>query len=315
VVSRFLLRRLAAVVGTLLVSSFVVFSGLYLAPGSPIAFLLGNRQESPAAVAAVEAQFHLNKPFFDRYWLWLTGVLHGSFGTSLTLHTSVGHLLGPRIGTSLFLIVYASLIITIFGVGLGVLAALRGGIVDTVLIVATTVGMAIPSFVAAIVLIAVFAVDLNWFPVFGSGSGFTGHLYHLTMPAVALAIASTAYVLRVTRTAVRAEAAREHVQTAISRGIPFRLVVTRHILRNGEGPIVTVGALSMISLIAGTVVVENAFGLNGLGSLLISSVQNHDFAVVQAICLIFVALVVVVSTLVDVAYFAIDPRIRYGAEA
>jgi peptide/nickel transport system permease protein len=292
------------------VSSLVVFGGLYLAPGNPVAFLLGNRQESPAAVAALKAQYHLNDPFFERYWLWLRGVLHGNFGNSLTFHTSVISLLDPRISTSLYLIIYASVLITFFGVLLGVVSALRGGAVDSILVMSTTVGMAIPSFVAAIVLISLFAVDLKWFPVFGSGSGFANQLYHLTLPAIALAISSIAYVLRVTRTTVRAEAARDHVQTAISRGIPYRLVVKRHILRNGEGPILTVGALSMISLIAGTVVVESAFGLNGLGSLLIQSVQNHDFAVVQAICLIFVVVVVVVSTLVDIAYFAIDPSIR-----
>jgi peptide/nickel transport system permease protein len=301
---------LAAVVATLVISSFAVFSALYLAPGNPLAFLLGNRKESPAAIAAVRAQFHLDKPFLERYWLWITGVLHGHLGQSLTLHTSVGQLLDPRVGTTLFLIIYASLIITVFGVIFGVIGGLSARLVDNALLVGTTVGMAIPSFVAAIILITVFAVDLGWFPVFGAGTGFASRLDHLTLPAIALAFASTAFVSRVTRTTVREEAQREHVQTAISRGIPYRKVVLRHILRNGEGPILTVGMLSMISLVAGSVVVEQAFGLNGIGSLLIQSVQNHDFAVVQAICLLFVAAVVIISMLVDIAYYFIDPRLR-----
>ena len=198
----------------------------------------------------------------------------------------------------------------VFGVGLGLLAALRRGATDTAVLLTTTVLMAVPSFVAAIVFISLFAVQLGWFPVFGPGSGLADRLYHLTMPAIALALASTAYVARVARTALREELEREHVQTAIGRGIPYRTVVRRHVLRNGLLPITTVCAVSIIGLVSGSVVVEQAFGLNGIGSLLVQSVQTHDFSVVQSICLIYVAAVVLISSLVDLSYPLLDPRVR-----
>lgn len=312
---RFLVRRLVMLAATLLASSFVIFSALFIAPGNPIATLSGGRSLPAASVAILERRYHLNDPFFVRYWHWLSGVVHGDLGVSITLRENVATLISSRIGTTLELVAYASILIVVLGVGLGVLAALRPGSIDSGIVVATTISAALPSFVAAVVLITLFAIDLGWFPAQFNGVGLFSQLQHLTLPAISLAVGSLALVARVTRAAVREEAAKEHVQTAISRGIPWRVVVRRHILRNAAIPITTVAGLTIASLIAIDAVVETAFSLNGLGSYLVSSAESKDFAVVQGISLLLVTAFVVVNTTVDLLYAVLDPRVKLGSRA
>jgi peptide/nickel transport system permease protein len=302
-------RQLAGLLVTLLVASFVIFGALYIAPGSPIAFLTRGRSVSPATIAELEAYYHLNQPFIVQYWDWLSGVLHGNFGNSIIFGLPVSTLIGSRVPTTVTLVLYAWLMIVVSGVVLGAAAGLRGRWVDRLVSVGTTIGLAIPIFVAAIVLLTVFAVDLGWFPVFGAGANLPDRLYHLTLPAVALAISGSAYVARVSRIAVRDTEQQEFVGTARVRGLPERHVVTHHVLRNALIPITTVTGITIAALLVGTVVVEPAFGLNGLGSLLIQSVENHDFPVVQAVCLVMVAAFVVVNVIVDMLYPLLDPRV------
>lgn len=307
--STFAVQRLLGMLATLLVTSFIVFGSLYVAPGSPITFLTEGHSVSAAARAELTQQYGLNRPFIVQYWHWLTGVLQGNFGDSIIYHTSASSLLGTRAANTLFLMGYAGAMIIVFGLITGTLAALRPGRTDATLMTAATVGLAIPTFVAAVVLILIFGVRLGWFPVYGSGSGLFGRLQHLTLPSIALAISSIAYVARLTRAAVRTEQASDHVQTAVSRGLPSGLLIRRHVIRNAMIPLVTVASLAVGSLIAGTVIVEQAFQLNGLGTLLVSSVEEKDFPVVQAICLIFVVAFVVLNTAVDLLYYALDPRL------
>jgi peptide/nickel transport system permease protein len=295
---------------TLLVTSFVVYGALYIAPGNPIAILTGGRPVSQRTITAIQAEYGLNKPFFYSYVSWLDKVIGGNFGKSIVFRENVSTLITARVGTTAFLVTYAALLIIIFGVVLGIVSALRKGTTDTAILAATTVGIATPSFVAAIVMISVFTLGLHWFPAIGAGTGFADRLWHLTMPSAALALAGTAYVARLTRAAANEELAREHVDTARSRGIPEPLVVQRHVLRNALIPITTVAGLTVAGLIAGSVVVENAFAVNGLGSYLVTSVEQKDFPVVQAITLLLVAAFVVVNTVVDILYGAIDPRVR-----
>lgn len=307
--ARILRRQLAGLVVTLLIASFVVFGALYLAPGSPIAFLTRGRSVSPATIAELNAHYHLNQPFMVQYWDWLSHVIHGDFGNSIIFGLPVSSLITSRAATTATLVLYAWVMIVLSGVVLGGLAGLRGRAIDRLVSVVTTVGLAIPIFVAAIVLLTVFAVSLGWFPTFGAGSGIAGRLYHLMLPAVALAISGSAYVARVSRIALRDTERQEFVETARGRGLPERHVVTHHIFRNALIPITTVAGITLASLLVGTVVVEPAFGLNGLGSLLIQSVENHDFPVVQAICLVMVSAFVVVNVAVDMLYPLLDPRV------
>jgi len=312
---RFLLRRLAMLAGTLLVASFVIFGSLYVAPGSPLAALSGGRALPPSSLHVLELRYHLNAPFLAQYWYWLDGALHGNLGISITLRENVSTLIASRVWTTAGLVLYASVIIALIGIGLGIVSGLRPGKVDTSSLVATALTAAVPSFVAAIVLILLFAVRLRWFPALGNGSGLLSDVQHLTLPAIALALSSLAIVARVTRTAIREEADREHVQTAVSRGIPARQLVRRHILRNAAIPITTITGITVASLIAVAAVVETAFSLNGLGSYLVQAAQTKDLAVVQGISLVLVTAFVVVNLVVDVLYALLDPRVAAGVRA
>ena len=212
--------------------------------------------------------------------------------------------------TTVFLVVYAAILILGIGIPLGGHSALRRR-VGSVVTVGTAVGMATPAFVAAIVLITVFAVQARMVPRVRAGDGFVDRLWHLTLPAIALALAWVAYVTQITKAAVREEMTREHVETARSRGIPWPLVVRRHVLRNALIPITTVAGLTVAGLIAGAVVVEQAFGLNGLGSFLVQAAAQKDFAVVQAISLLLVvATFVIANAVVDLLNGILDPRLR-----
>jgi peptide/nickel transport system permease protein len=261
-------------------------------------------------LADIRARYNLDDPFLIAYGKWLAGVVQGDLGMSIRFGVPVSSLLGPRALTSFMLAGYSSLLILAVGIALGIVAGLKGGILDRAIIVATTIGQAVPSYVAAIFLVALFAVQLKLFPVAGTGDGFADRVWHLTLPAVAMALLLISVVTRVARSAVREEADSEHVETARSRGIPERLVRRRHIVRNAMIPIVTVSGLVVASQISGTIVVETAFAINGLGSYLVQSVQQRDFAVVQAITLILVMVFIVANTVVDALYGVLDPRVR-----
>ncbi|MFE4457540.1 ABC transporter permease [Nocardia tengchongensis] len=312
---RFLLRRAALLLATLFIASIAIYAAMYLAPGDPIAVLTGGRQVTPEARAILTERYHLNDPLPVRYWYWLTSALHGDLGYSVGARENVSTLIAQRAPTTMMLVVYTSLIIIVAGIGIGILSALKPGWLDTAALLTTTVLAALPSFVAALALISVFAVKLGWFPALGDGVGFTDQVEHLTLPAIALACSSLALVARITRTSVRAESKREHVQTAISRGVPARQILRKHILRNAAIPITTVTGLALASLIVLVSIVEQAFNLNGLGSSLVTAAQNKDFAVVQAISLLMVVAFVIVNSIVDFLYALLDPRVSLGTAA
>jgi peptide/nickel transport system permease protein len=312
-VIRFIASRIARLFGVLLFASILVFAALYLAPGSPLGVLSGGRSLTPEQIAELNAQYHLDDPILVRYLDWLGGVLHGDFGASLISREPVSTLIAGRLGTTLLLVAYASVLIVLVGVSLGLFGALRGGVLDTSVVAVTGALSAVPSFVAAAALVTVFAVNRTWFPVFGDGSGLLDQLWHLTLPAIALALAAVGYCARVTRSSVLDERGRDHVEIALGRGLPAPRVVRRHVLRNAMIPVTTAVGITVASLIAGSVVVEQAFSLNGIGSLLIQSVQTHDFAVVQAITLLLVAAFIIVNTLVDLSYPLLDPRVQLRA--
>ncbi|QNN63945.1 ABC transporter permease [Leucobacter denitrificans] len=287
---------------------------MYLAPGSPLLFVLGPRGGTPEQVAQVTAQYHLDDPFFVRYFAWLADVFRGDLGDSIVYRQSVTDLLGSRISTTVALISLAMIIIVVIGVSLGLIASLRGGWIDQVITTLSTLGLATPTFVIGVALISLFSVGLGWFPTNGSGSGGFDTIVHLTLPAIALAVASSAYLSRITRASILEENGREHVQTAVARGLRPRIVVARHVLRNALIPITTVIGLTVATLIAGAVVIESVFAVDGLGSLLVRAILQRDFALVQAVILVLVVAFVVINAIVDFLYTIIDPRIQLGSK-
>lgn len=308
----FVVRRVAALSLIVLATSFAVFGGLYLAPGSPEQFLVQGRSVTPEVLASIRAQYSLDDPFLMRYLDWLAGVVQGDLGRSLATRQEVSDLVLTRLPTTLALTAYAAVLIVMLGVGVGSWAGLKKGWVDDALLLASNLGFAVPTFFAALLLMSLFGVTLGWFPVFGSGDGLVDRIWHLTLPACALALPSVAVVARITRTAVREERDSEHAETARSRGVAERVVIRRHVLRNSMLPVVTVSGVHIAALLAGAFVVEYAFTLDGIGALLVNAIHQQDFAVVQAVSLILVVAFGVINLLVDLLYAVIDPRVRLG---
>jgi peptide/nickel transport system permease protein len=310
------LRRLGALVLTLVASSFVIFAGVYAAPGDPVSFLIGNPENlTPDRIAAVRAQYHLDEPLWTQYGLWVRGVLHGDLGQSMYYQQPVSDLLAARLPNTLTLVALATVLIILLGVGLGVVSALRRGTaLDSAITGGTTFVNSVPNFVVALVLVSVFAVRLRWFPVSGDGDGFADRVYHLTLPAIALALGSLALISRVTRQTMVEQQSLDHVEAARSYGLATRTIVWRHVLRNSLGPIVTMCGLVVAGLLAGTVVIENVFGLNGVGGLLVDAINTRDFPVVQAILLYMVGAYMAVTVLVDVVHPLLDARVRARSE-
>lgn len=315
ILTRFLIGRLAKLFVSLLVASFVIYAAITASPGDPLAALSGGRTLPPETAAMLRDRYNLDDPFLVRYVNWLLDALQGNFGYSIGQRQNVSTLIGDRIGATASLVLLAAVMVVVVGIGMGVLSGLRPGVLDSSVLVATSVLAAVPGFVAAIVLISVFAVSLGWFPVFGSGTGLVDTLHHLVLPAVALAASSLAVVARVTRASVREESDREHVQTAVSRGIPARERIARHVLRNAAIPITTVTGITIASLIAGSAVIEVAFGLNGMGAYLVTAAQTKDLPAVQGISLILVAAFVLMNLFVDFLYALFDPRVSLGSSA
>ncbi|MFF9455887.1 ABC transporter permease [Streptomyces flaveolus] len=312
VVLRFVATRIAGLVVTLFIASLVVFGALYAAPGNPLTYLTHGRTMSPDALASIKAEYHLDDPVWQQYLRWLGGVARGDFGTSIIYHQPVASLVGSRAVATLLLVFMAAVIVLVLGLAVGTLAGLRPGWLSRSVMAGATALMAVPTFVGAVVLIIVFGVNLDWFPVFGAGRAGLDAVHHMVLPSIALALASVAFVARLAQTAIRQELSADHVQTAISRGLPRGAVVRRHVMRNAAMPVLTVAGLTIAGLIAGSVVVEQVFQLGGLGQFLVNSVQQKDFPVVQAICLMYVAAFIVLNTLIDIAYTLLDPRVSVG---
>jgi peptide/nickel transport system permease protein len=306
-------KQAAKIIGgglvTLLVASFVIYLALSLAPGDPATALAGSRA-TPEQIAALREQLGLDRPVLVRYGAWLLGVLHGDLGRSLQFRQDAASLIEPRLGVTFLLVGYAFVLILVFGLALGLLPSLRSWL-SWPMVVVTAVGISIPAFVAALILIQVFALSLGWFPVLGeSNGGLADQLWHLTLPAIALAISWVAYVGQITRASIREQAGKEHVETARGRGLAGRAIFGKHVLRNAAIPIVTIAGLALAGLVAGSIVVETAFGIGGIGSLLVTSVSAKDYDVVLAISMIFVLAFVVATTVADLALIVLDPRLR-----
>lgn len=314
-VLRFALVRLAATALLLLAVSFVVFALLHLTPGDPARNLLGPRPSSPEILASIRAQYHLDDPFLSQYFHWLGGVLHGDFGTSIRSDTAVTTLLADRVVLTAQLAAYAFVLTVLVAVPVGIFAASRAGsAVDRTVSVGAIIGVGAPSYAVGLLLLYVFGVNLDIFPVYGSGDGFFDRMWHLSLPAITLALGIGALVFKLTRTAVLGELDQDYVSFAVSRGLSPQQVRSM-VLRNAMIPVVTSLGLVFGFLFGGTILVEITFALQGIGALLASSVTFKDIPVVQAITLLTAAVIALTALAVDLFYFAADPRVRKRAAA
>jgi peptide/nickel transport system permease protein len=309
----FLLKRATLLLATLLAASVVVFAVLEILPGNAAQLLMGP-DAAPDAVAALTRQLGLDHPAPARYGQWVLGMLHGELGNSYAYSTPVAELVGQRLAVTLPLALLAMALATVLALAAGLLAAAshrRAG--DWGVMALAQLGMALPSFWFAMLLILMFSVQLHWFaaggfPGWGAGAGPA--LRALALPALALALVQAAILARVARSAVLDVLHEDFVRTARAKGLSRRGALWRHVLRNAMVPIVTVMGMQFANLLAGTIVVETVFYLPGLGRLIFQSIANRDLIVVRNCVMLLVAAVVLVSFVVDLLSAAIDPRLR-----
>lgn len=310
----YIARRLLALVVLLGIISFGIFSLLHIAPGTVIDVITAGRPPlEPEALEALIRRHHLDRPFLVQYGHWVTEAFQGDFGTSIRTGEPVTAALRHRMGLTLFLGAYAFVLIIAAGIPLGILAAVRKRTaVDRAAVGLSVVGVSAPAFVTGIFLLYLFAVVLDWFPAFGQGEGFRDQLWHLTLPALALALTGVAPVLRFTRAAMIQALEQDYIVFARARGMSKLRVLLTYGLRNALIPIVTSAGLILGVMLTGAVLVEVVFSLPGLGALLVESVNWQDVPVVQGLAVITATLVILVNLVTDILYVVIDPRIRFG---
>lgn len=312
--ARLILWRLAVALPLLLAISFGVFALVHLAPGDPVRALLGTRPSDPATLAALRERYHLDDPFIVQYGKWLWQVLQGDLGRSINGNRLVLSAIKERAGVTVFLSLVSTAIVLLVGICLGMAAAFRrGSRLDRALVMFGVFGISSPAFVTGIFLLYLFGVVLGWFPTFGAGRGFVDRFWHLTLPALALALSVMAIVVKITRASMIEELDRDYVTFARARGLGAIRIIFAYLLRNALIPVVTAAGLIIVGLLAGAIYVEVTFALPGLGSLTVDAVQKRDIPLIQGTTLVFSVFVIIVNLAIDVVYTLIDPRIRFGA--
>ncbi|HZP94829.1 MAG TPA: ABC transporter permease [Candidatus Limnocylindria bacterium] len=311
--ARFVASRLVESIPVLLLSSLLVFAILHLVPGDPIDAMMGaasfgiSTPESQAKlVADIRAQLGLDDPLALQYLHWLANALQLDLGESFIRHQPVATLIAQRLPSTLELAGAALLLSVLLGVSIGIVAALRrNSPIDRLVMIFSLAGVSLPSFAFAMLLILLFSVTLGWLPATGSGS-----LDRLVLPALVLGYEGTGLIARLTRASLLEVLGREYITTARAKGLPRRLIVLRHALRNALIPVVTIVGLQVGRLLAGSIIVETIFARQGVGQLAIDAILQKDYPLVQGIILLTASAYVVANLVVDISYGFINPKIR-----
>jgi len=313
---RYTLGRLLSLCLSLIVASLVIFAVVEVVPGDPAAFMLGVNAR-PDTIAALRAELGLDQSLPQRYLSWVGGMLTGDFGISYTYRTPVSQMVLDRIGVSLPLALMALTLTILIAFPAGIYAASRRGRAgDLGVMGATQLGVAIPNFWFAMILVLIFAINLRWF----SAGGFPGWeagpaaaLKSLILPAIALALPQAAILTRVMRSSLLDMLGEDFIRTARAKGLSRRQALWRHAVRNAMIPVLTIIGLQFAFLLAGAIVIEQVFFLPGLGRLIFQSISARDLIVVESVVMLLVVMVILVNFAVDLAYAAVDPRLRARA--
>lgn len=309
----FLLKRIASIIPTLVVVSMLIFGLQQLLPGDPAKILAGEEQD-PTVVAYLRTKLHLDEPLPVRYGYWIGGVLKGDLGDSVRTQQPVLSLVLQKLPVTVELALLAMTIALLIGIPAGIVSAVgRGTVWDTVANVLALWGISTPNFWLGILMIMLFSVQLGWLPSSGYVSPFEdlrANLAAMIMPAFVLGNAIAAVLMRHTRSAMLQVMSADYVRTARAKGLNERVVVLKHALRNALTPIITLGALELGTLLSGAVLTEQVFTIPGFGKLIVDSVFNRDYAVVQGVVLVTATTYIVLNLLADLAYFAANPRLR-----
>jgi peptide/nickel transport system permease protein len=317
--SRYIARRILIAIPTLLVISFVLFAILSLAPGDPLAQFALNPAIPESTRELIRKQLGLDQPWPVRYVKWMGNMLQGNFSISFGTKAPVSDLLIQRLPQTLQVAGAAYLIAIGLAIPIGILSAVRQySVFDQVFTVFSFIGSSVPSFFTGILLMLIFAISLGWFPIVYSSTlevvnwnTFVQQLRQMALPVTVLFVQQTAAFTRFMRSSMLDNLPMEYVRTARAKGLADRLVVLRHVVRNSLIPVVTLIALGIPAIFGGAIVTENLFRVNGIGQLLITSIQNSDTPVVMAITFIFAALTVLFNLVADILYGILDPRVRY----
>jgi peptide/nickel transport system permease protein len=310
---RYIARRIASLILSLAIASLVIFVVIEVAPGDPAAYMLGMNAQ-PDTVAALRAELGMDVSKPERYLNWVGGMLQGDFGTSYTYRTPVAGMIADRLWVSLPLAIYALILSTLIAFPAGIYAASRRGRAGDVAVMgATQLGVAVPNFWFAMILVLIFAINLGWFSAGGFAGwdkGFGAAMRSLTLPALALALPQAAILARVMRSSLLDMLGEDFIRTARAKGLTARQTLWRHALRNAMIPVLTILGLQFAFLLAGSIIIEQVFYLPGLGRLVFQAISSRDLIVVESVVMLLVFAVIVVNFAVDLAYALVDPRLR-----
>lgn len=306
-------KKIISMLATLLIVSFLVFLAFAVIPGDPAVSKLGT-QATPERLEALREEMGLNRPFLVRYGTWLMDVCRGDFGTSYSYGTSVSAMVLEKLPITLCLTGMSFLLMLVCAIPLGIYTAKHeGGRVDRIILVINQIIMAVPPFFAGILITYLFGLILRWFQP-GAFVSYQVHvgkfLYYLIFPAVAIALPKIAMTVKLLRSSLIEEAKKDYVRTAYSKGNRTNAVLYHHVLKNAMIPVVTFLAMTLTDMVAGSVIMEQVFSIPGIGRILITSISNRDYPVVEAIIVLLALIVVVVNLLADILCRVIDPRIR-----
>ncbi len=308
----YLFGRAVSLALSLVAASIVIFFVIEIVPGDPAQFMLG-LNATPEAVAQLRSTLGLDGAPVERYFSWVAGLLQGDFGVSYTYRVPVSNLIADRIWVSLPLAIYALALSTLIAFPVGILAAVkRNSATDVGIMGATQIGVAVPNFWFAMLLVLLFSITLRWF----SAGGFPGWqdplqaIRALTLPAVALALPQASILARVMRSSLLDTLGEDYIRSARAKGLSPGQTLWRHALRNALIPVLTIIGLQFSFLLAGAIIIENVFFLPGLGRLVFQGITGRDLIVVQSVVMLLVFAVILVTFLVDIAYALVDPRLR-----
>ncbi|MGB8454099.1 MAG: ABC transporter permease [Anaerocolumna sp.] len=309
----YILKKLCSACVTLLIISLLTFLVFQILPGNPVDIILGVDAD-PLQADALKKELGLNLPLWQQYFHWVSGLLHGNLGNSLRYHLPVGSMILRCLPVTVSLTILSLLITVIIVVPLSVyLAKNNNKRIPALISSITQLGLAIPSFWLAIMLILLFAVILKWFPsgnfVQFSDSVF-GAVRSLILPSVSISIGTTAVIIRYLKNTLLDQMNMDYVRTARSKGLSRNAVLYKHVLKNALLPTITILGMIAVDVLGGSIIIENVFNLPGIGSLITSGVGNRDFPLVQGLVFYLALTVVVINFVVDILYTIVDPRIR-----
>lgn len=304
-------KKILMMIGILLFVSLVIFFMIRIPDIDPISVMGGEKTVTAEARAALTEQYHLNEPLLVQYGIWVQGVLKGDFGLDFINRQSVKDLILPRIPVTMGLVFLSMLIATLVAIPFGILSALKKNTwVDQTLSVFVLVMASTPNFMISIVMVILLAKFFPSYKFIGSTSNFSEFFQRIAIPAVALSFSPIALMTRVTRSSMIEQMKSPYITTVRAKGLPSRMIIFKHALHNGVLPVLTIGSMMAGTMIAGAVLVETVFSLPGMGSLLITAIKQYNYPIAQILLLILLSVFLLISTVVDLLYAAIDPRIK-----